>query len=217
MVSSVDELADNENDEKWITKAIKNAGKKAEAAALKRKSKSFVVMGRTNSISHQGYNHSASAGVPIQLQLQRPVASSWQPNRPPLGPCFACHEYGHLRSGCPKIRAAGRGPLYPLDYDDAVCVGSSVECVSLASLEDVDATMDEGLQGLGVLACVKGRLRDSYAYWRDVLQAPELTLGIIQRGCQLPLLHDPHRSIGPITCQCICISPLSQNPWRICW
>ena len=36
MVSSVDELADNENDEKWITKAIKNAGKKAEAAALKR-------------------------------------------------------------------------------------------------------------------------------------------------------------------------------------
>ena len=51
--------------------------------------------------------------------------------------------------------------------------------------------MDEGFEGLEELACVKGHLRDSYVYWRDVLQAPETILVMIQTGSKLSLLHEP--------------------------
>ena len=60
-------------------------------------------------------------------------------------------DYGHLRSACPKLGAAG-GPLYPLDYNNAVY--GSVECVSVASLEDVDPQWTRVLNGLRNFMCV---------------------------------------------------------------
>ncbi len=33
---------------------------------------------------------------------------------PMLGPCFACNEYGHIRSNCPKMAmGVGCGTMYP--------------------------------------------------------------------------------------------------------
>ncbi len=46
---------------------------------------------------------------------------------------------------------------------------------------------------------VKGRLKESYAYWRDVLHAPDVILSIIKNGYVLPIVYEPKHIIGPNT------------------
>ena len=86
-----------------------------------------------------------------------------------------------------------------------------MECISVAYFEDVDRTMDEGFEGLGELACVKGCL-SSYMYWKGpfgqlysigkVCYRPQsLYLTRYKRDIICHCCMSPHCSIGPITCQ----------------
>ena len=94
-----DELADDGDDEKRIAKAIKSAEKKAEAVRRKRRSKGPAGNG---AVSYRGKFLRPSNVV--QPQLTRSAGQNTVPYTQAIGPCFACHEYGHLRSGCPSSR-----------------------------------------------------------------------------------------------------------------
>lgn len=107
-----DELADDEEDERRIAKALKAAEKKAEVLALKKKKQ----RGRASSYS-SGYGSRAVGQLGRELSSRQqlpyyrtPGPSQQMPMLPArtgpgsriFGPCFACNEYGHLRSNCPK-------------------------------------------------------------------------------------------------------------------
>lgn len=72
---------------------------------------------------------------------------------------------------------------------------------------------------------VKGRLKQCYRFWRDVLHAPEPILRIVQCGYQLPLLREPKAYCRPnnhsvhvhVLIQYMCMKHLSQRQLQDCW
>ncbi len=128
-----------------------------------------------------------------------------------LGPCFACHEYGHLRSTCPKLGIT-RSSMYPLSSDESDINEVGYDYSNMHDVHEIKWVSDnydnygtgeslsvsesysieeECLEGLNELISVKGRLRECYEYWSNMLHAPESILSIIREGYFLPLVHEP--------------------------
>ncbi len=173
-----DELADDEADEKRIAIAQKSAEKKAEAAMNKRR-KSRVF----NSYKPAGgqFQNTRQPFRADNVNYVQPPTQSQRVGGGRLGPCFGCHEYGHLRSSCPKVV---QGSVYPFVSEaDSNSVCDSLDIVCDEHVEDVvalledecDWTLEEALEGLNELTVVKGRLKEHYDYWCEVLHAPEHT------------------------------------------
>ncbi len=99
-----------------------------------------------------------------------------------LGPCFACHEYGHLRSTCPKL-GVSRSSMHPLGSDESDINEVGYDYSNMRDSDNYDnygtgeslsvsesySIEEECLEGLIELTCVKGRLRECYEYWSNVL------------------------------------------------
>ena len=198
-----DELADDEEDEKRIAKAIKSAEKKAEGMKRRKRSRTGPAA------SYRGSKFAPANSVQAQPPMTRPYTpvQSATPYTRPIGPCFACHGYGHLRSGCTKFSASGRGPLYPFSSSMSGSM-MGVEWCSCDSdregwpleFEAEASEVFEGLEPLNKLSCVKGRLRERYEYWNSVLHAPEPILSIVKEGYFLPLVHEPAPFYRPNHC-----------------
>ena len=156
-----DELADDEDDERRISKALKNAEKRVEAARKKKTgSSSWQKPGGAGAGRQQPYYRPPSfGGVRAPAQFGKPV----------VGPCFACHEYGHLRSSCPKVAGGVRGVLYPfesmIDGTDVQGGGNEVERVALVEIEEPCVDGDECMVTICSGDLVKGRLREHVEFW----------------------------------------------------
>ena len=141
------------------------------------------------------------------------MGGSTRPTRP-IGPCFACGEFGHLKSACTK--GSSSSTKYPFD----ACVAGSTDVVdAMGDLQEsgsreidsdgegnfvgeqviVDGWVEvEVSQGGGslVVCCeaavsVKGRLKQSVDYWERVLQAPPPIVNIVAQGYILPFREAP--------------------------
>ncbi len=197
-----DELADDEEDAKRMANAQKSAEEKFEAVLAKKRNSMGSSMARqtfsgvAGSGVRQAFYRAGAGSIPPRVHQQ----NSGRPQTM-LGHGFACHEYGHLRSSCPKF-GASQGSVYPfrsdeteindVGYDNGI---HDIEwddghggCVSLNTYPIGD---DEYLEGLNERVCVKGRLRERYDYWSNVLHAPEPILRVIREGYFLPLMHEP--------------------------
>ena len=190
-----DELAADDADEKRIAKAIKAADQKA--ATEKKK------------------GHSTSSRVPQARPSQFNRSQSQYRRGPygysgarPFGQCHACHQWGHHRDTCPKYN---RGQPYPLITD---CVNEEVS--GMSSVSDLDkepvnlSPIDgESTEHSEVLApryweatehapvSVKGRLKESFEFWANHLQATKPILDIVQHGYYLPFLRPPDSYSSP--------------------
>ena len=105
-------MADDEDDERRISKVSKNAEKRVEAARKKERGSS-------------SWQKSGGAGAGRQRSYYRPpsfgrVRAPAQFEKPVVGSCFACHEYGHLRNSCLKVAGGVHGALYPFESMIAV-------------------------------------------------------------------------------------------------
>ena len=92
----VDELADDEDNEKCINKAAEK-----EVAAERRK-RAASRLARVSFSKHfgayQGQSYRSYGGWG-----QGPSRGSARPFTPAIGPCHACGDYGHLWFKCPKL------------------------------------------------------------------------------------------------------------------
>lgn len=188
-----DELADDSDDEKKIRKAEKAAeqrlaGKKKLAENKKKRFR-----------SREQYRP-AGASMPYEPRAPyRPWSGPVVPvskgdKSGPVGPCYKCHEYGHLKHECRK----GRPNKYPLLYGS--CSNSHIEdsvqeCVNEAPLEVKEPKqLHERCESV-IEPCVKGRLCSNYKYWETVLKAPEPILSIIRQGYVLPFSERPEGKV----------------------
>ena len=97
-----DDLANDSGDKKRIAKAEKAAEAKASAAKKKKLQSARPNFPRA---SQSWSSHSSAGGPPYAMagRRGRENPTFGVPRSRPLGPCFTCHEYGHLRIMCPKI------------------------------------------------------------------------------------------------------------------
>ena len=115
-----DDLAEDDQDEKRIAKAEKLAEKKA--ATTKKKKVFYSQRSSTAAVSTRfngpWQSHNTAMNRPYggwalkHKMLHAPFSGVRFPVPPvtrPVGPCFSCGEYGHLRSSCPKTT----GTTYP--------------------------------------------------------------------------------------------------------
>ena len=198
----MDDLATDSGDEKRIAKAEKAAESKAATAKKKTQRMSKGPLSRNVSTP---VSYSRPTWQPPQRSNFRvnPGNSFGYPHvRPdgPIGPCHACHEYGHLRKYCPKYKSQ----QYPFDVKVRV-----IECESVMSDESVSVNDQTNLQSEdGELApriwevehacvSVKGRLKDNFNFWANELQATRPVLDIVQHGYYLPLLKIPDSYSSP--------------------
>ena len=208
---TADELADDSDDEKKIEKAEKAAEKRA---AKKKKS-----LSQKNPAARQRMLQTAvqsPAVLPSQNQTPRrpPNVAPLVRNRP-IGPCYNCQEFGHLKHYCPKPEA-GAKKLYPSNCTegDGVCGGgiecdvggNTSECTAVhvvSNVQDsVESSADEmyvdkriwEIEAVASDVCdmsVQGRLKEKASFWRDVIKAPESVLSVIESGYILPLKSEP--------------------------
>lgn len=136
-----DDLANDSGDEKRIAKAEKSAEAKATAnkKKLQRTTNSKAVNARAAGSNYPRYSQPLG-----QYQKSRAPGATTHGGQMAgqlIGPCHACHEMGHLRYQCPKVRNRQQYPL------DVTCVNESVSsglCTGSSCEEVVNwATIDE--------------------------------------------------------------------------
>ena len=205
-----DELAANSEDEKRISKAEKAAEQRSQ-----RKKKSAAAKGGARGLSQARSDWWRNRAVPF-MPLQGGVAQApgqWQfggsrpfgaPTAGPMmksgrvqGPCFACGEFGHLRSSCPRMAPPSASTSkYPhcneLCMNDGLCGECSPE-MGEGSEPMLESRYWEN-SGQGTVS-VKGRLRSRVEYWRGVLGASEFVCGIISEGYRLPFVYLPESKV----------------------
>ena len=185
-----DELAENSEDERWIHKAKKAAGKKQN----KKLSKKRVERGkRVTSPSGASFQYQGVAEAAWRAPAVV-VPPSMQPVVRPLGPCHNCGEIGHLK----RTYLKPLGTVSPSTKYPSV---TNVECPSGEERES-EASDEEGVRGVDdwldmwfdndrvlgeVVVGVKGRLREKCEFWESTLQASDTIISIIKQGYVLPL------------------------------
>ena len=216
-----DDLARDSDDEKRIIRAEKAAEKKV--VSLKKKSRGGKTPARTQtwlSYRQQSFPQSQRPQYPRYA----PSTSGAAPSRP-VGPCHACHEFGHLRNSCPKVFGTpARNPQYPFHMDSVkdafISMGSSAELVkeyqSVGVNDDGKVNESMGVDDDGLSyryweqeiqaksVSVKGRLKQCYEFWAKELQASQPVLDIVQEGYSLPLMHLPEPYASPNHSSALC-------------
>ena len=208
-----DDLAADSDDEKHFSKAEKAAEKKVTVA--KRKKAAVSKQQRSFSSAPERAWPSAYQGFrPYNGWAARPRAT-WQstsnvfkPAMPPvyrpLGPCFSCNEFGHLRNSCPKINQQypllgckvvhGKGfkgsVTWPADYAGGDSSSMYLDNVVL------EAGHFQEHRDLPFSGTVKGSLKKKFDFWAHVLKAPRPVLDIISNGYILPLMQLPNQFEG---------------------
>ena len=199
-----DDLANDSGDEKRIAKAEKAAEAKASATKKKKLQSARPIFPRA---SQPWPSHGSAGGPPYAIAGSRGRANPTfgVPRSRPLGPCFACHEYGHLRNMCPKIGGA-RGQQYPLnvsvenvDVSGAMCKkpvnAPGAMCIRPVNVspeqEECELLLSRFWEAEHAGCSVKGRLKESYDFWATELSACQPVLDIVGQGYYLPLLSIP--------------------------
>ena len=140
-----DELAEDSDDEKKIAKAEKVAEKRLakKKSNLQGGSRSRQVAPRSD--WRYGPRLPAVSRLPqTQLWMPKNSNSLGGPSnlglRKPIGPCFSCGEFGHLKVTCSKNKVVSnkyplKVPVVHVEYDGScsasACSGAAVDCYSV--------------------------------------------------------------------------------------
>uniref|UniRef100_A0A1X7UTU3 CCHC-type domain-containing protein n=1 Tax=Amphimedon queenslandica TaxID=400682 RepID=A0A1X7UTU3_AMPQE len=187
-----DELAENSEDEKKLSKAEKAADQKAQK-------KKKAAAGKVNKVPFQQAPRMAewwrsrsvwSQSPPYASNsFNRSASASTSGPRQVIGPCFACGELGHLRSSCPKTASgAPAAAKYPFIREDERSVELSGEYSSESQGEVLGSRYWEYDSSA---INVKGRIKSCSEFWVDTLQCSQFVSEIVAQGYMLPFVSLP--------------------------